>query len=69
MIAGSNRFDLKKVASYKVSTKINRDGQVLRHIVNLKYKDDATKAQINEAERAFENLKNEIPAIANLEWG
>ncbi|WP_303318835.1 Dabb family protein [Flavivirga abyssicola] len=69
LIAGSNRFDLKKVATYKVSPKIDRNGKVLRHMVNLKYKGDATKQQINEAVKAFENLKNKIPEIADFEWG
>ncbi|MDV7186544.1 Dabb family protein [Lutibacter sp. TH_r2] len=69
LIAGSFRFDLGKVATYKISPKINRDGKILRHIVNLKYKKDATEAQINTAASAFENLKNKIPEIANLEWG
>ena len=69
LIAGSNRFDLKKIATYKVSPKIDRDGKVLRHIVNLKYKEEATEAQVDEAVKAFENLKNEIPEITHLEWG
>ncbi|MEP2236987.1 MAG: Dabb family protein [Maribacter sp.] len=69
LIAGSNRFDLKKVATYKIAPKIDRGQKVLRHIVNLKYKDDATKDQIDEAVRAFENLKKEIPEIQRLEWG
>ncbi|CAM4175212.1 Dabb family protein [Zobellia roscoffensis] len=69
LIAGSNRFDLKKVATYKVAPKINRGKKVLRHIVNLKYKDEATEAQVNEAVKAFENIKNEIPEIKDLEWG
>ncbi|MDG1730656.1 MAG: Dabb family protein [Algibacter sp.] len=69
LIAGSNRFDLKKIATYKIAPKINREGKVLRHMVNLKYKEDATEAGINEAVNAFVNLKNEIPEIANLEWG
>ena len=69
LIAGSNRFDLKKVATYKVSPKIDRGAKVLRHIVNLKYKEDATEAQIDEAVKAFENLKNEIPEITHFEWG
>ena len=33
LIAGSFRFDLKKIASYKVAPKINREGKVLRHMV------------------------------------
>jgi len=69
LIAGSNRFDLKKVATYKVSPKLDRNGKVLRHMVNLKYKKDATEQQITEAEEAFVNLRNEIPEIANIEWG
>ncbi|MDO6470409.1 Dabb family protein [Maribacter sp. 1_MG-2023] len=69
LIAGSFRFDLGKIVSYKISPKINREGKVLRHIVNLKYKEEATEAQINEAVETFVNLKNEIPEIANIEWG
>ena len=69
LIAGSNRFDLKKVATNKISPKINRGGKVLRHIVNLRYKDEATEAQVEEAVNTFLDLKNEIPAIEHLEWG
>ncbi len=69
LIAGSNRFDFGKVVSYKIEPKINREGDVLRHIVNLKYKEDATKEQVDEAVNMFLNLKNEIPEIANIEWG
>lgn len=69
LIAGSNSFDLRKVASYKVSPKINREGKILRHIVNLKYKEDATETQIDEAVKSFLNLKNDIPEIASIEWG
>ena len=69
LIAGSFRFDLQKIASYKIEPKINRDGKVLRHMVNLKFKEEATEKQVNEAVEAFLNLKNEIPEIANIEWG
>lgn len=69
LIAGSFRQDLKKIVTYKVSPKIDNKGKVLRHMVNLKYKDDATEEQINEAVNAFANLKNEIPEIEDLEWG
>ena len=69
LIAGSNRFDLKKVATYKVSPKIDRGDKVLRHIVNLKYKEEATETQIDEAVKAFEDLKKEIPEIERIEWG
>ena len=69
LIAGSNRFDLNKVATYKIAPKVDRNGMTLRHIVNLKYKADATEQQVHEAEEAFVNLKNEIPEITNIEWG
>ncbi|MEW4925715.1 Dabb family protein [Algibacter sp. 2305UL17-15] len=69
LIAGSFRFDLGKIVSYKIAPKTNRDGKVLRHMVNLTYKEDATEEQVNKAVDAFVNLKNEIPEIANLEWG
>lgn len=69
LIAGSNRFDLKKVVTYKVSPEVDRSRKILKHMVNLKYKKDATELQIAEAEEAFVNLKNEIPEIANIEWG
>jgi 6-phosphogluconolactonase (cycloisomerase 2 family) len=69
LIAGSFRFDLGKIAAYKISPKINREGKVLRHMVNLTYKKTATKEQVNAAVKAFANLINEIPEIADLEWG
>lgn len=69
LIAGSNRFDLNKVVSYKLAPKMDRSGKILRHIVNLKYKADATTKQIDEAVNAFVDLKNKIPTIAAFEWG
>lgn len=69
LIAGSDRFDLRKVAAYKVEPKIDRKGKVLRHIVNLKYKEDATPKQVDEAVQAFLDLKNKIPEIERIEWG
>ncbi len=69
LIAGSFRTDLKKIVTYKISPKLNRTGKVLRHVVTLKYKESASEVQINEAIKTFINLKNEIPEIANIEWG
>jgi len=68
LIAGSFRFDLGKIVSYKMAPKINRNGKVLKHMVNLAYKNDATEAQIDEAIKAFINLKEEIPEIIDIEW-
>ncbi|WP_010177438.1 Dabb family protein [Aquimarina agarilytica] len=69
LIAGSFRFDLKKIVTYKIAPKINREGKVLRHMVNLKYKDGIEESKVNEAVKNFMNLKNEIPEIASIEWG
>ncbi|MDO6761271.1 Dabb family protein [Tamlana sp. 2_MG-2023] len=69
LIAGSNRFDFGKVVTYKIAPKIDRGNKVIKHVVHLKYKDEASEAQVEEAVQAFVNLKNEIPAIAHLEWG
>lgn len=41
----------------------------LRHVVSLKFKDDAKKEDIDKAVEAFQDLKKKIPAIVSLEWG
>ena len=69
LIAGSFRSDLKKIATYEVSPKINREGKVLRHIVNIKYKASASEQQVAAAVNAFVELKTEIPQITRMEWG
>jgi len=69
LIAGSFRFDLQKIVSYKIAPKIDRKGKVIKHIVHLKYKEDATKAQVDEAVKTFVDLKNKIPSVAAFEWG
>ncbi|GGZ85515.1 Dabb family protein [Algibacter mikhailovii] len=69
LIAGSFRSDLRKVASYKIAPKIDRGDKVIKHIVHLKYKEDASEEQINAAVNAFIDLKNKIPTVADFEWG
>ena len=41
----------------------------LHHVVSLKFKAAATKAQIDEVVTAFRDLKKKIPGIQKLEWG
>jgi hypothetical protein len=41
----------------------------IQHVVCFKFKEDATKAQIQEVEQAFAALKDKIPEIDRLEWG
>ncbi|MEM6319461.1 MAG: Dabb family protein [Bacteroidota bacterium] len=69
LIAGSSRWHMGKAVAYKIAPRIDKSGKKLRHIVNLKYKETATQEQVEEAVKTFMNLKNEIPEIANIEWG
>jgi len=70
LVAGSNQWNLKKLVAYKLGAeKENTSGKELRHVVGLKFKKDSSPEEIKAALAGFENLKNEIPAIAKLEWG
>jgi len=42
---------------------------VLRHVVLLKFKDDAKAEQIREVETEFRALKSRISGVQSLEWG
>ena len=46
-----------------------KPAQVLRHVVLLKFKDDATAEQIRKVESAFVALPSKVDAIYDLEWG
>ena len=41
----------------------------LYHVVTLKYKENATKEQIEAVDTAFAALKEKIPGILSLTWG
>ncbi len=41
----------------------------LRHVVIFKYKPEVTAAQLDEINRAFQNLKNAIPEVKDFERG
>lgn len=41
----------------------------LRHVVAFKFKDSASKEDIQKVEKAFHALKDSIPQIAAYEWG
>lgn len=41
----------------------------LRHVVSFKFKEDATKEQVEALVSAFANLKNEIKEVQSFEWG
>ena len=41
----------------------------LRHVVSFKFKETATKSEIEGVEKAFAALKGKIPQIRSFEWG
>ncbi len=43
--------------------------KLLRHVVMFKFKDSVSKEEIEAVEKAFVDLKNDIPLIRSLEWG
>ena len=42
---------------------------VMRHVVLLKFKEDASTDKIREVETEFRALKSRIPSVQSLEWG
>ena len=46
-----------------------KPGNVLRHVVLFKFKDDLTKEQVNEVVAAFAGLPKKIDLIRDFEWG
>ncbi len=73
-LAGSVDNAVKKFFNYRVDLKGIRNGtptsnRVLRHVVNLQYKDSATPEQVEMAVQAFLDLEHKIPAIIGFEWG
>lgn len=43
--------------------------KMLRHVVMFKFKDSVSKEEIEAVEKAFVDLKDDIPMIRSLEWG
>ena len=41
----------------------------IRHLVLLKFKPEATSAELNALESAFAELASKIDAVQSLEWG
>ena len=46
-----------------------KGGRKLYHVVNFKFKDDATKESIKAVEDAFGALEGKIGGIRSLDWG
>jgi hypothetical protein len=51
------------------STEKTQPGKRLRHVVLLKFKSEASAADIRKVEEAFRGLPTQIKEIKGLEWG
>ena len=47
----------------------NQTKNGIRHIVCLKFKEEASSEQIGEIEKKFPTLQQSIPGIVSIEWG
>lgn len=56
----------KKEAKMEKSTKKEK---LLRHVVLFKFKEEASEADVNKLNEAFNALPDEIPVIKDFEWG
>jgi hypothetical protein len=61
-------LSISAIAADSSSAPSKRAGK-LRHIVAIKFKETASKEDIQKAIDAFKDLKNKIPTIVSLEWG
>lgn len=62
-----NRF--VAVRMLEATGEVQPKTRVLRHVVLFKYKSDITPAQLDEINRAFQDLKRQIPQIQDFERG
>ena len=69
MLVAHPSLDFTSAHAAKDKTKSEKKGKEIQHVVCFKFKEDATKAQIKEVEKAFAALKDKIPEIDRLEWG
>jgi len=46
-----------------------KEQKMLRHVVLIKFKDDATPEQVKKVEDTFRELPSKIKEIKGLEWG
>ncbi len=62
-----NRF--VAVRMLEAAGEIQPKTRVLRHVVLFKYKPEVTPAQLDEINRAFQDLKRQIPEVRDFERG
>lgn len=62
-------FTIYNYSSMASQPIINKEGEFLRHVVLLKFKDNSSKEQVKEVEEAFRKLPSQIKEIVGFEWG
>lgn len=62
-----NRF--VAVRMLEATGEVKSKTRVLRHVVLFKYKPEVTPAQLDEINRAFQDLKHQIPEVRDFERG
>ena len=62
-----NRFVAARLL--EVTGEVSAKTRVLRHIVLFRYKPEVTPAQLDEINRAFQDLKRQIPQVKDFERG
>ncbi|MCI4671901.1 MAG: Dabb family protein [Bacteroidia bacterium] len=59
-----------KEAEEKTETSMEeKKEKLLRHVVLFKFKDEASKADVDQLNQAFNALPEAIPVIKDFEWG
>ncbi|NIJ45211.1 6-phosphogluconolactonase (cycloisomerase 2 family) [Wenyingzhuangia heitensis] len=70
LVAGSQQWGFQKMASYQVAPKKKeREGKVLKHLVNLKFKEGTPQEKIDHAIAVFEGLATKVPSVTHMEGG
>ena len=60
---------LATLASTQTSAQVKPAAPVLRHVVMVKFKDDAAPADVKKVEDGFRALAGKIKLIKDFEWG
>jgi hypothetical protein len=69
LIASGFILKQNQVNNQSQSSEIAKPAKMLRHVVLLKFKDEASAADIKKVENAFRALPSKIKEIKALEWG
>ncbi len=62
-------LNFKSAAMLTAAEKAEKSGQVLRHLVMYKFRDDMTPAQVQEVIEAFQGMVKQINSVVGFEYG